>query len=349
MSDLQSSWSLLDIIALLIGQGTSNLLVVESSTTTKRTSATTDSTLELLTIADGSNLIPFPKRDKRLVRAPKGSALSPHHGLHKATLIQKTTVVPEIPGKICPVTTFTFRLDGHPDLVLSDHVQIDLGQTIKLYLEDRTTSDGSLKNWTFKSYSPTNVSRPGEIDFTVKLYPDGQNAKLLRALQVGIDHVYLAGPWKVKERLPASHAYLIAFGIGITDVYQVAKSLIADGVPTTLLYTNRYRGDVCYRNELDEMMENNSLFQVKYMYSRETNALSSNELLGRLDSAQAIQEVLGLERNIHKGSEQEPSSTRTTPPIRILAIGSKPMMKHTWKCLEELGYVRDEYELLQVV
>lgn len=350
--DLRSS-SLLKTIEVLIRQSTSNLLMVSSSLSLASTNKTAmaspiaDSTLELLTVADGSNLIPFPKDDKRLKRAPKDSALSPHHGLHKATLIQKTTVVEEIPGKICPVVTFTFRLDGHPDVVMADHVDIHLGQTIKLYLEDND-DDHRLLNWTLKSYSPTDVSRPGEIDFTIKLYPDGLNAKMLKALQVGTDHIYVAGPWKVKERLPASHTYLIAFGIGITDIFQVAKSLVKDGVPTTLIYANRYREDVCYREELEEMMQGETFFEVKYMYSRESEALSSNEVLGRLDSAQVVQQVLGLGPNRLDDTESSSSSSDAFP-IRVLVIGSKPMMKQTWKYLEEMGYARDEYELLRVV
>lgn len=336
--------SLLNSITSLISHSTSNLLM-----TTLISTRATNSTAAILTMADASNIIPFPKDDKRLRKAPKESALSPHHGLHKATLIKKTTVVPEIPGKICPVTTFTFRLDGHPSLQVSDHVQIHLGETIKLYLEDKSQKNVDGTNWTLKSYSPTDVSRPGEIDFTIKLYPDGQNAKLLKALLVGIDHIYVAGPWKRKERLPASHAYLIAFGIGITEISRVANSLIQDGVPTTVVYANRYREDVCFRQEMDKLMRENPLFQVKYMYSRETESLSANEFLGRLDSAQALQDVLGLERNNPDSEEPTSDEPSNASPVRLLAIGSKPMMKHAWECFDELGYPRDEYELLQVL
>lgn len=203
-------------------------------------------------------------------------------------------MIPEIPDKVCPVQTFTFRLDGYPSLNVADHVRLDCGDTMKLYLEDEGT-----KKWTFKTYSPTDTSGPGEIDITVKLYPDGQNPQLLQALQVGKDHIYLAGPWRRKQRLPTSHAYLIAFGIGITEIYPVAKQLIQDGIPTTILHANRYREDVWFRAELDEMAKENPNFEVKYMYSRERNLLSSNEYCGRLDSAMALQEVLGLGKEVN--------------------------------------------------
>ena len=294
----------------------------------------------LASLKAAANVIPLPKHPKVMLKAswaPSEPALSPKRGLHKATLIKTTTLVPEIPGKICPVQTYTFRLDGYPSMNVAEQVRLDCGDTMKLYLQDK---DGS--NWTFKSYSPTDTSRPGEIDITVKLYPDGQNAKMLQALQVGQDHIYMAGPWRRKQRLPTSHAYLIAFGIGITEIYPVAKQLVQDGIPTTILYANRYREDVCFRSELDQMAkENPNLFQVKYMYSRETDLSSGNEFSGRLDSSKVLQQVLGLGRNAD-------TSGIATPP-RFLSIGSKPMMRQAWNCLYDLGYPRDQYELLQAL
>ncbi|CAJ1945030.1 unnamed protein product [Cylindrotheca closterium] len=298
---------------------------------------------------NASNIIPLPKHPKVLLKlpfAPSESALSPKRGLHKATLIKTATVVLEIPGRVCPVSTFTFRLDGYPALNLADHIHLDRGDTIKLYLQ------GEKGSWTFKSYSPTDTSRPGEIDITVKLYPDGQNANMLKTLKVGQDHIYMAGPWKCKQRLPCSHAYLIAFGIGITEIYPVAKQLVKDGIPTTILYINRYREDVCYRNELDEMSRDKKLlFRVMYMYSREddgVSSLASNEFSGRLDSATILQEVLGLKES---GADEKASTTSTSSknllPPRFLAIGSKPMMRKAWNCLDDLGYSRSQHELLQ--
>merc|ERR1712150_374429 len=125
----------------------------------------------------------------------------------------------------------------------------------------------------------------------------------------------------------------------------------------TILYANRYREDVCFRNELDQMMSqslqdnNNELFQVKYMYSRggakegeiESSSLASNEFLGRLDSAKVLQEVLGLKSN----TGDHAKTTSTNLPPRFLAIGSKPMMRQAWNCLNDLGYPRGQYELLQ--
>jgi len=299
-----------------------------------------------------SNVIALPKHPKLLFKAsfaPSEPALSPKRGLHKATLIKTSTLVPEIPGKICPVRTFTFRLDGYPSLNVGDHVRLDSGDTMKLYLEEHQQQGSKKKNWTFKSYSPTDTSRPGEIDITVKLYPDGQNAKLLQALQVGQDHIYMAGPWRRKQRLPASHAYLIAFGIGITEIYPVAKQLVQDGIPTTVLYANRYREDVCFRSELDQMAkENPNSFQVKYMYSRESNLVASNEICGRLDGAKVLKEVLGLGKNENQKTDAGIAAT-SSPPPRFLAIGSKPMMRQAWNCLYDLGYPRDQYELLQVL
>lgn len=297
---------------------------------------TTESTnLNIMTMTEQapSNMA-LPKHPKIMFKAsfaPSEPALSPKRGLHKATLIKTTTLVPEIPGKICPVKTFTFRFDGFPALNIADHVRLDCGDTMKLYLQDEQ------RNWTFKSYSPTDTSRPGEIDITVKLYPDGQNGKMLQALKAD-EHIYMAGPWKRKQRLPTSHAYLIAFGIGITEIYPVAKQLVQDGVPTTILYANRYREDVCYRDELDQMSNNsNGLFQVKYMYSRGDESLASNEFSGRLDSAKVLQEIMGLHKN---------PKTDSIPP-RFLAIGSKPMMRQAWKTLSDLGYPQSQYELLQ--
>jgi len=319
-------------LTTFITESTSNLMNMNPSTTV---------------MEQASNVIALPKHPKLLFKAsfaPSEPALSPKRGLHKATLIKTSTLVPEISDKICPVQTFTFRLDGYPSLNVADHVRLDAGDTMKLYLEE-----GGGKNWTFKSYSPTDTSRPGEIDITVKLYPDGQNAKLLQALQVGQDHIYMAGPWRRKQRLPASHAYLIAFGIGITEIYPVAKQLVQDGIPTTVLYANRYREDVCFRSELDQMaIDNPNCFQVKYMYSRESDLASPNEFLGRLDSAKVLQQVLKLGKNVGHKTDTVITGIAPSPP-RFLAVGSKPMMRQAWSCLHDLGYPRDRYELLQLL
>jgi len=211
---------------------------------------------------------------------------------------------------------------------------------MKLYLND------SSGNWTFKSYSPTRTSRPGEIDITVKLYPNGRNARLLRSLRVGQDHVYMAGPWRRKKRVPTSHAYLIAFGIGITEIYPVAKRLAQDGIPATLLYANRHREDVCFRPEL-ELLERDHPLEVRYLYSRETDDLAPNEFSGRLDSPDVLREILGLEPNAD--SSPKDATAPTSARVSFLAVGSKPMMRQAWNCLSNLGYPRDKYELLQVL
>lgn len=314
------------------------------------TSAFTMNTAASTAIKQAANVIPLPKHPKVLMKAswaPSEPALSPKRGLHKATLLKTTTVVPEVPGKVCPVQTFTFRLDGYPSLNVTEHVRLECGDTIKVYLQEKNEDGTAGKNWTFKSYSPTDTSRPGEIGITVKLYPDGQNAKMLRSLQEGQDHIYLAGPWRRKQRLPTSHAYLIAFGIGITEIYPVAKQLVQDGVPTTILCANRFREDVCFRNELDQMAEKNAgHFGVKYIYSRENvDSLAPNEFVGRLDSAKALGEALGLETNEDKKTDANVCTTAALP--RFLAIGSKPMMRQAWNCLHDLGYARNQYELLQ--
>jgi len=263
--------------------------------------------------------------------AKRDHLLSPRDGPVFCPLIQKKTLVEGIPGKICPVRVFTFGLPKKTD-ILKETVFLGLGHVIKLH-------EAHGKNLGNKSYSPTDVSRSGVFDLTVKIYPDGHNSQILDALRVG-DAVGMSGPWPLDymcaARSPGGQVNLVAFGVGITEAYHVARAELElpDFPAVGLLYANRYAEDALFRQELEELgARYPDRFKLTRIYSRD---VVEGALHGRI-SGDNLRQVFDLsaERGSKKHAEQ-----------RFVVAGSREMIQQTWKQLKALGYSRENHLLL---
>jgi len=269
------------------------------------------------------------------------NSISSYHGEHSVTLKSVNTLVEGIPGKVCPVRTFTFALPDE-DAVLEKTISLGHSDVIKVH--SMPTAPADVVAGRHKSYSPTDVSTPGQIDLTIKIYPDGVNSQVFDSLQIG-DSIGISGPWPPEKmrskRLPGKKVNFVCFGVGITEAIEVAKSELAqtDAEKVTLLYANRYREDAFFRDELEELKSKHPCrFELVYLFSREeTVDPKKGERKGRV-TAEILQQVFDLP----KDPTQEGHCDQ-----RFVIPGSKQMIKDTWnKYLEVFGYNREDHSLL---
>lgn len=301
-------------------------------------------------------LLAYHYGDPKLTKE-KGS-IDPYYGIHYITLKSIRTIVKGIPGKVCPVRTFTFALPkGQEKVILADSISLGHGDVLKVNAMPTAPSDKKHIAGGHKSYSPTNVSEPGHLDLTLKIYPDGVNSQVFDALQVG-DCIGVSAPWpppKMRsKRLAGKYVNLIAFGVGITEALEVAKAELAqdDAEEVTILYANRYKEDSFFRHEIMELVSNygrasgsTKRFRVVYMYSREDegnlkqgNVTDDIEVRKGRVSATVLQEVFNLPTSADdpKHSEQ-----------RFVVPGSQEMIADTWgKYLRGFEYNRNDHSLL---
>jgi len=260
--------------------------------------------------------------------------IDPYYGIHTIVLTSVRTLVKGGPN-VCPVRTYTFALP-RKDVVLANHISLGHGDVVKIHSMMSTAAGGQ------KNYSPTNVSQPGHLDLTVKLYPDGVNSQAFANLRPG-DTISVSGPWPPRgmraKRLPGPHVHLIAYGVGITEAIHVAQSELQDDrvEKVNLVYANRYRDDVFYREELRELEQKHSRFKVIYLFSREATQLLPGERKGRV-SAEILRDALNLPI-----SSDDPQHRHQ----RFVIPGSQAMIQDTWdKYLKVFGYNRRDHSLL---
>ena len=185
---------------------------------------------------------------------------------------------------------------------------------------------------------------PGQIDLIVKIYPDGVNSQVFEALTVG-DSIGISGPWppgkKRARRLPGKAVNLVVFGVGITEAIEVAKAeLVQDDAETvTLLYANRYRDDVFFKDELGALGgRHRGRFRVVHLYSRE-DVIGEGEQKGRV-TAEVLQQVFELPTSADQPGHSDQ---------RFVVPGSKQMIRDTWeKHLKVFDYNREDHSLLLI-
>ncbi|TIC25766.1 ferredoxin reductase-like protein [Wallemia mellicola] len=112
-----------------------------------------------------------------------------------------------------------------------------------------------------RPYTPTSeVTRKGEIEFTIKRYEGGKMTPHLHSLQVG-DTVEMGKQIQKIEYVPNQwdHVVLIGGGSGITPLYQqLLHSLpdTSDKTKFTLIYGNKTPADILLKKEFDEFEKN---------------------------------------------------------------------------------------------
>ena len=273
----------------------------------------------------------------------KEDSISPHHGVHYITLKSIKTLVEGIPGKICAVRTYTFALPDK-DALLANTISLGHGDLIKVHTMPTAPPDLAEKAGGHKNYSPTDVSTRGQIDLTVKIYPNGVNSQVFEALKVG-ESIGVSGPWpptKMRmKRLPGKKVNLVSFGVGITEAIEVCKAELAqtDADSVKLLYANRYREDAFFRDELEELKSRHpDRFRLVYLYSRESaSQLQEGELGGRV-TAKILRQVFDLPTSADQPGHSDQ---------RFVIPGSKQMIQDTWdKYLKDFEYNRKDHSLL---
>lgn len=92
-------------------------------------------------------------------------------------------------------------------------------------------------------------------------------------------------------------AVLVAGGIGITPLKGMAEFAADEGldVPVRLLYTNRTREEIAYREELAALAETNPRFEIEHTLTREPEGSSWSGRRGRIDRSLIESVADGLE------------------------------------------------------
>lgn len=90
-------------------------------------------------------------------------------------------------------------------------------------------------------------------------------------------------------------AVLVAGGIGITPLKGMAEYAADERleVPVRLLYSNRTRDEIAYRDELESLAESNPRFEITYTLTREPNESEWSGRRGRID--RSLLETVGRE------------------------------------------------------
>merc|ERR1711862_53355 len=175
-----------------------------------------------------------------------------------------------------------------------------------------------------------------EFDITIKVYPNGRASGYLDRLAVG-DTIGSFGLQKGKIRqTPGSGkpfvVGLIAYGVGITEAWPIAKAELeehGEADKVILLWASRTKSDTFWNDEMEGYQKKYpDRFQLVHIFSRET---VPGCLHGRIDSS-VLASVFKKDNN-NEG-------------LRLLSVGTKPMMRMTDEMLEEIGFPISRYALL---
>lgn len=253
------------------------------------------------------------------------------HGV-ATKLVRKTTLVPgeatvEALGPhstaTLPVHTLTFEIPSEEQSAsltgkAKPHgtVQIALGDIVKMVIP----------GYKPKSYSMSAL-REREFDVTLKVYPNGRASGFLDRLRVG-DTIQSFGMHKGKTRPPGSCVGLVAYGVGITEAWPIAKAELKSdrAQKVVLLWASRTKSDTFWNDEMEEYKKKYpDTFQLVHIYSREN---VPGCLHGRIDP-----EVLA---DVFDGGAE----------ARFLSVGTKAMMRLTDQMFEDIGYPMPQHALL---
>lgn len=250
--------------------------------------------------------------------------------IKKTTLIAGTCnaeVLSTTSTSSLPVYTLTFEIpnDGNFSGRAIPHklVRMDLGDVVKMVIP----------GYKPKSYSMS-AMRPGEFDITLKVYPNGRASGFLDSLQVG-DTIGSFGMRKGKARQATTEGDfvgLIAYGIGITEAWPIAKTeLEQHRSKVVLLWASRTKSDTIWNDEIEDYKRKypNQL-RVVNIFSREQ---VDGSLHGRIDP-----DILSRVFKKENDAKGKP---------RFLSVGTKSMMEMTDQMLAEIGFPMPEYALLE--
>jgi len=158
-----------------------------------------------------------------------------------------------------------------------------------------------------KPYTPvTPINTKGHIDFVIKCYPKtdefpegGKMGQFLRTVNVG-DTLKMEGPigmakylgnglvWhKRKGERTVTKLGLIAGGSGITPILSLMTAIhrAKENIQVVMIYTNKTRGDVLCRKELDAIANDPNCSNIKIFHTitREEGDLGPEYKKGRVN------------------------------------------------------------------
>ncbi|CAE7036951.1 CBR1 [Symbiodinium sp. CCMP2592] len=190
-----------------------------------------------------------------------------------------------------------------------------------------------------RMYSPTSEPRSdGTFDLVVRVYRQGQVSRWLDSLKPG-DSVSMMwphpSPLPADRRNPGRRVGLIAFGIGITELYRTAVQELADPnvKEVVLLYATRTMEEQqVLQPEIQALAKKESRFRLDRILSQESHPDCRH---GRVDSS-VLEEVFPWSQDANLRAE-----------ARFVSAGSQEMMKHAHDLLAALGYDPRSYKLIR--
>ncbi len=146
--------------------------------------------------------------------------------------------------------------------------KIEAGEHLLLNLKHENVDErGSIR-----FYSPSSAPHEQEIRITTRYFEEKSSSfkRELFNMQPG-DKIVAMGPvGKFKVTDLAKEYIFIAGGVGITPFRSILKELAqAENLPKITLYYFSSDVDILFKQELDEIAQNNSQFQVKYLTGKQ--------------------------------------------------------------------------------
>ena len=130
----------------------------------------------------------------------------------------------------------------------------------------------------YRPYSPISVETPGYFELLVRRYPNGLFSSQLARLEPG-DQASFLRPIESRYRYTRGatpELGLIAAGTGITPMWQVIQTILADPHDTTrisLVYASKSTDDILLKDELDRAAaEHPDRFRACYVVSQPSNS-----------------------------------------------------------------------------
>ncbi|CAE7254935.1 CBR1 [Symbiodinium sp. CCMP2592] len=195
-------------------------------------------------------------------------------------------------------------------------------------------------NGVTRKYSPpSEPCRPdGTFELIVRVYESGNVSRFLGSLQVGetADMCWpFPSPLIPDRRNAGTHVGLVAYGVGITELFRVAINELGDPAvqEVLLLYSTRTAEDQqVLGRELEELALKEKRFRLLRAVSRER---VPGMLHGRADASMLREVFLPWATGPDRSN------------ARFLPAGSKDMILLAHKCLVDLGFDADQSKLIR--
>ena len=208
------------------------------------------------------------------------------------------------------VTTIKFVLDK--DSTTPTFIP---GQYIDIYLEDKNTTEG-------KSYSISSSPEDSFLSITVKEM--GQFSKYLSNLNVG-DVIKASNPYGYfYSESDNTNLIFIVAGISITPIISMIRYLSKNNPKRklNLFYSNSFENSILFKEEINEMVKNNSNIKVTHFITKE-DVVHVGCVQGRITPSFIVKEI--------KNSFSDDSKNE------YFICGSIAFVRDMWDGLRELN------------